>query len=107
MLPNAAVGEKINRYIAEHMPSSFQLQPVPEELKAANGPATRTVGGRTVQCENKGGQAVYFKFQRAGETLDTLAREGLLYQVIAQTPQLSFESELPAVPCLYADSPER
>ncbi|WP_257294539.1 DUF4116 domain-containing protein [Endozoicomonas sp. YOMI1] len=95
VLPNPAAGKRINRYIAEHMPSSFRQQPLPKELRAENGSAIRTVGGRTVQCKTKGDQAVYFKFQRAGEPLDTLAREGLLYKVIAETPELRFESVLP------------
>ena len=98
-LPNAAEGENINRYIAGHMPSSFGLQDVPEELipheRPANSSAIRIVGGRTMQCQQTGGQATYFKFQRAGEPLETLAREGLLYQVIAETPGLGFKSELP------------
>ncbi|USE38438.1 DUF4116 domain-containing protein [Endozoicomonas sp. SCSIO W0465] len=94
-LPNAAVGESINRYIARHMPSSFRLQDIPEGLSPANASAIRTVGGRTIQCLKTDGQATYFKFQRAGEPLETLAREGLLYQVIANTPGLAFKSELP------------
>ncbi|MGI2026122.1 DUF4116 domain-containing protein [Endozoicomonas acroporae] len=96
-LPNAADGEHINRYIAENMPSSFGLKDVPEELGLANNPAIRIVGGRTMQCLQAGSQAIYFKFQRAGEPLETLAREGLLYQVIANTPELAgkFNSVLP------------
>ncbi|WP_422462608.1 DUF4116 domain-containing protein [Endozoicomonas sp. ALB115] len=96
-LPNAADGEQINRYIAENMPSSFGLKDVPEALGQANNPAIRIVGGRTMQCLQAGGQAIYFKFQRAGEPLETLAREGLLYQVIANTPELAgkFNSVLP------------
>ncbi|WP_257297299.1 DUF4116 domain-containing protein [Endozoicomonas sp. YOMI1] len=94
-LPNAADGEHITRYIAGHMPSSFRLQDVPEELSPENGSAVRIVGGRTMQCLQAGGQATYFKFQRVGEPLETLAREGLLYQVIADTPGQAFKSELP------------
>ncbi|WOG28352.1 DUF4116 domain-containing protein [Endozoicomonas sp. 8E] len=94
-LPRAGDGENINRYIAGNMPSSFGLQDIPEELCPANGSATRIVGGRTIQCLKAGSQAAYFKFQRAGEPLETLAREGLLYQVIAATPELAFKSELP------------
>ncbi|WP_257280952.1 DUF4116 domain-containing protein [Endozoicomonas sp. ISHI1] len=94
-LPKAADGESINRYIARNMPSSFGLHDIPEELCPANDSAVRIVGGRTIQCLKVGGQATYFKFQRAGEPLETLAREGLLYQFIATTPRLAFKSELP------------
>ncbi|WP_257264805.1 hypothetical protein, partial [Endozoicomonas sp. ONNA2] len=94
-LPNAALGENINRFIARNMPASFGRQEIPEELCPANGSTTRIVGGRTIQCQQAPGQATYFKFQRAKEPLETLAREGLLYQFIANTPALTFKSELP------------
>ena len=94
-LPNTADGENINRYIGKHTPSSFELQGIPEELCPTNGSVIQIVGGRTIQCLKAGGQATYFKFQRAGEPLETLAREGLLYQVIASTQGLAFKSELP------------
>ena len=53
-------------------------------------------GGRTLKVE-QGAQALYYKFQRRGESLETLMREGVLHTVRESRPDLlgQLRSKLP------------
>ncbi|WP_257265607.1 hypothetical protein, partial [Endozoicomonas sp. ONNA2] len=52
------------------------------------------VGGRTLAVGN-GKSVDYYKFQRLGESVATLAQEGIMHQFIARVPNQRFKSQLP------------
>ncbi|WP_257285465.1 hypothetical protein [Endozoicomonas sp. SESOKO1] len=52
------------------------------------------VGGRTLAVGN-GKRVDYYKFQRLGESVATLAQEGIMHQFIARALNNRFKSELP------------
>ncbi|WP_422412039.1 MULTISPECIES: hypothetical protein [unclassified Endozoicomonas] len=52
------------------------------------------VGGRTLAVEN-GEDVDYYKFQRLGESVATLAQEGIMHQFIARVTNNRFKSQLP------------
>ena len=52
------------------------------------------VGGRTLAVGN-GKSVDYYKFQRLGESVATLAQEGIMHQFIARVSNQRFKSQLP------------
>ncbi len=52
------------------------------------------VGGRTLAIQN-GKEVDYYKFQRLGESVATLAQEGIMHQFIANVLNDRFKSQLP------------
>ncbi|WOG26500.1 hypothetical protein [Endozoicomonas sp. 8E] len=52
------------------------------------------MGGRTLAVEN-GEDVDYYKFQRLGESVATLAQEGIMHQFIARVTNNRFKSQLP------------
>ncbi|WP_257266309.1 hypothetical protein [Endozoicomonas sp. ONNA2] len=97
---NISRGHEIDNYgklkTTDILPTHF-----PEELSASNNQHQIMVGGRTIQItsQDKSGKNIYFKFQRKGEKLQELVKEGFIYEYIQNHPEIQrhFNSELPTL----------
>ena len=81
--PQRQAGRAVEEYIAEQLSSlhSCSRLPLQPDLRHMG----ELAGGRTVRVD-EGENALYYKFQKQGEELTTLVREGLMHRYREQHP---------------------
>ncbi|WP_299728600.1 hypothetical protein [uncultured Endozoicomonas sp.] len=88
-------GDKIEQFITKNTPSSFGMIRAEYQRRMEELTNKSTCGGRAFKGEHDG-KTYYYKIQREGEPLATLAREGLMHQVCERREfKLNLESDIP------------
>ena len=99
-------GEAWLHYLEQHQPKYIN-SPLPLIDDTLSAPLKtghiKAKGGRTLQVQH-GDNIYYYKFQRQGESLKDLVREGLIHQFRAENPQgawAKLASDLPTDPHFF------
>ena len=102
--PHLAEGRKLERYIAKELELFQGCERLPADKQPPLHKQGKLTGGRTLRVEQEDGTVLCYKFQKQGEPLPTLLREGLIHQYRRADPDsrlAQMASELPYEPVFF------